>query len=728
MTCLIFFLYRYVPVQTLKVSKIRARHLGEKPKIKIKYPKKYSIKTGASSLTLLKNDMPWTLHPLPPPLPTSQTIRLEVDKSMPWALHPLPPPMKTKTYFDYYWSDGKRQQKNRYKPLIAPVKPSHYVKNTNFNKYIGPNKPSTVTHVKQPDHYHDESDYKPPADEYTDHVDHNQLHKPDADDFNHVGYKQVDYKQVDYNHVDYNKSPDEYKSSDDYKTEYPRPVVGDQHENDDDGYHSSYSHDDHGSDLGDFPSQPPSSEYVSHITIEPSIQIASFSETELQGDGTTRDVSPSEKQKCQCTINGHRHKRDAANDTGGAATAELRTKDSIVEQSAARNAYAGRPSHVGHATDVQIVKSHDITDQSVFSDGSTGYVQQVRNINTPAATVATGSLRPGDKRPIDGNRVETKNVDSTFRDDSDKFKNEFGRQINSWDESKANKGQFSLPLKPNGDSGGGAVGGDGNVGYDNDDFGYRTTRKPNHERGYHVTKSTVENSDRGVAFSVQTPFSVSSFSTNVGHPGSDNERHKFRYTADVRGSRTTPSPLLSSFPSEYPEEEPLEFEQFGFQSALTTNDGSRGPSFFSRHPSFSDKPSAGYLTPHFSRDFDDDRDRSKPFRYNAGSSDRFNGDRFKGSRPSSREESVLEYFQPIVMDFDKKSKDDSDFKFFGGNNGGAGEKTRYFGKSDSSVGGGFSKFKKNQDLDPLRLPGRLHESNENLSRKMHFHPSTFDID
>lgn len=818
----------YVPVQTLKLSKLRARQIAE-PKLRLKYPKKISIATEDSSLTLLKNDLPWTLHPLPPPLPTAKTIKLEVDKSMPWALHPLPPPVKTKNYSDYYWPDSKTRPKYYYRS--KPSKPYRYINNYNNNNYKYKNpkahssfkptseysKPavnfkSVVNHDTKPDDYNSHGDHKPA--DYNSHADHKPVdyndnnNKPDDNNYNHVGYqpdsfKYIDYKHTDYKHVDY-KSPD-------YKSEYPKHAMDEEpHEihNDDDHYDHNdvyhYSHDDHSAQINDSPSQapPPSAEYVSHITIEPSIQIASFSETELQGDGTNRDSSSlsqgdAKHRSCQCTINGHRHKRDAdteddhdgprhlpwaTNDTAAVTnidandnrTATRKPTDSNAAQSS-RNAYFA--PRVGHATDVQIIKSHDITDQSMINGpangpgpaddpahahgpagsangpgpaNGVGYVQRVRDMHydLPVARPTPAEAK--------------KNDATTFRDESDKFKVDFGRDINAWDETKsaANKqgSRYSLIQHDVGGGGGSGVGNSGLA----EDYGNRPTRdRPDTRgRGYHAVRSKVENSDRGVSFSVQTPFSVSSFSSNVRHP--EERQSRFRYTGHKSESSASPSPapLLSSFRTEHAEP-PLDFEQFGLKSALGDD---RPLDHFSRDL-FEDKqpepvpigrlssrfpesfgadrrPSSGFLgrpVSHFSRDFghdNDDRNRHlKTFRYNnakhgpSQSVDDLFDIRSKGGRPSN-EESVLEYFQPVVIDFDKSKQDGNDFKSFGGgggssNNYGGGDKSRYFGKTDTSI---FAKFKKNQNSDHLRLPGRLHESNENLSRKMLLHPSTFDID
>lgn len=629
--------------------------------------------------------------------------------------------MKTKTYSDYYWPGAKTRQKTPYRGK-SPKNPNRYVKNTNY-KHLG-SKPAATADTKP---------FKPsvgyePADDYRNHVDHGRDHYDEHD---------VDYKHADYNHVD-SKSPDYPKSEDEDDGDHG-------HHHRQHAYRDPYPHDDHTAEMISDPqspsSQPPSSEYVSHITIEPSVQIASFSQTELLGDGTNRETvseSDASKPKCQCTINGHRHKRDAdnartADDTAAAgvvtttATA-VQTNDSNAEQSS-RNAYV-RPS-VGHATDIQILKSYDISDQSTVAadDPTAGYVQQVRGLNA-------NPRRP----PAIGNREQPKKSDAmTFRDDSDRFKVDFGRQINSWDESKSTADK-ERPSPLQSDGGGG--------GYDNDDYRYRLTRKPNQGRGYRITQTKVENSDGGVAFSVQTPFSVSSFSSNVRHPATRERQSQFRYTDD----KTTTSP--SPFQSEY-SAEPLDFEQFGLQSALEQEDKPRdsglltAPRFSTR--GFNEKPAEtisqwtqrfpegfgggdgpsgfpGRPASQFSRDLGDgDRGRSNPFRYNAkpSPSDRFGG-RLRGGRPSSGgDASVLEFFEPVVVDFDKKPKDGDDFKPFGNGNG-AGDRSRYFGKTDSAAG--FSKFKKNQNPDQLRLPGRLHESNENLSRKMLFHPSTFDTD
>jgi len=810
-------------VQTLKLSKLRARQIAE-PKLRLKYPKKISIATDDSSLTLLKNDLPWTLHPLPPPLPTSKTIKLEVDKSMPWALHPLPPPVKTKNYSDYYWPDSKTRPKHYYRS--KPLKTYRYINNNykyknpkiqaNFKPTLEYSKPavgykSVVNHDTKPNDYNSHPvDHKP--------VDYNSNNKHN-DNINNVDYsspdsfKYIDYKHTDYKHIDY-KSPD-------YKSEYPKHTMDEEtHENnnDDDPFNHNdhndiyhYSHDDHSAQNNDLPSpssqQPPSTEYVSHITIEPSIQIASFSESELQGDGTNRDSSSVSQddakhhRTCQCTINGHRHKRDAGDEndsdddhrnlpwTMNGTTVDInnnydnnnRTAIRLPTDSDAapssRNAYVA--PRVGHATDVQIIKSHDITEQSMINGPSPpngpslsigpgpangpglangiGYVQQVRNMNNDHPVIKLP--------PAETERGQAKKNDATtFRDESDKFKVEFNRDVNDWDESKSDgnkQGRYSL-IQSDVNNGDGGV----NSGMA-DDYGSRPTRdKPDMRgKGYHVVRSKVENSDRGVSFSVQTPFSVSSFSSNVRHP--EERQSRFRYT----GHKSEPSsslssvPLLSSYRNEY-SEPPLDFEQFGLKSALG-DDHPLSPDHFSRDL-FDDKPpetvTIGRLSSrfpesfgniasnrrpssgisdrpasYFSRDFgQDDRSRLKtslkPFRYNAkhGPSqsvdDLFNT-RPKGGRPST-EESFLEYFQPVVIDFDSKSKQDDSslLKSFGGsnnNNFGSNDKSRYFGKTENSV---FAKFKKNHNSDQLRLPGRLHESNENLSRKMLLHPSTFDID
>lgn len=813
--------YKYVPVQTLKLSKLRARQIAE-PKLRLKYPKKISIATEDSSLTLLKNDLPWTLHPLPPPLPTSKTIKLEVDKSMPWALHPLPPPVKTKNYSDYYWPDSKIRPKSYYRS--KPSKPFRYTNNNynykkpkvhaNFKPTLEYSKPaveyhSVVDHNTKPNDYNSHADYKP--------VDYNSNNKHN-DNNNHVDYpsdsfKYIDYKHVDYKHVDY-KSPD-------YKSEYPKHTMDeDTHENNnnDDHYDQNdvyhYSHDDHSAQNNDLTSpssqSPPSTEYVSHITIEPSIQIASFSESELQGDGTNRDSSSVSQgdakhhRSCQCTINGHRHKRDVGDHNDGDdnrhrlpwamngttvddnedydnenRTAIRKPTDSNAAQSSRNGYFAPR---VGHATDVQIIKSHDITDQSMIngprpangfdlSNGpgpangpglanGMGYVQQVRNMNNDHPVIKLST--------VDTDRGQAKKNDAAaFRDESDKFKVEFNRNINDWEKSKSagdKQGRYSSvsPEVSSVDGGSGGI----NSGIA-DDYGNRPTRdKPDTRgRGYHAVRSKVENSDRGVSFSVQTPFSVSSFSSNVRHP--EEHQSRFRYTGHKSDSSSSlsPAPLLSSFQDGY-SKPPLEFEQFGLKSALG-DDHPLSPDHFSRDL-FEDKspetvtigrissrfpesfgtvapdrrPSSGFSdrpASYFSRDFGhDDRNRLKtslkPFRYNAKHGPSQSVDNLfdipsKGGRPSN-EESVLEYFQPVVIDFDKKSKqDDSDFlrsvggssnNYFGGN-----DRSRHFGKTENSV---FAKLKKNQNSDQLRLPGRLHESNENLSRKMVLHPSAFDID
>ncbi|XP_025206367.1 homeobox protein 2-like [Melanaphis sacchari] len=803
--------YKYVPVQTLKLSKFRARHIGE-PKLRQKYPKKISIATKDASLTLLKNDLPWTLHPLPPPLPTSKTIKLEVEKSMPWALHPLPPPVKTKNYSDYYWPDSKTRPKYFYRAL--PLKSYRYTNNNykyknpkvqaNFKPALEYSKPAvdyktTVDHNTKPNDYNGPADHKQPVD-----YDSNNNHN---DNNNQVDYpldsfKYIDYKHTDYKHVDY-KSPD-------YKSEYPKHTIDDEtHENinDDDHFDHNdiyhYSHDDHSAQSNNLqspPSQPPpSAEYVSHITIQPSIQIASFSESELQGDGTNSDSSSVSQgdakhhRSCQCTINGHRHKRDAGDDNAGDhnlrrlpwtmnstavdinknydinnRTANRKPIDTNTAQSS-RNVYIA--PRVGHATDVQIIKSHDITDQSMINVPSSvngpsstngphlangmGYVHKVRNMNNDHPVIKLSS--------VETDHGQAKKNTTTFRDESDKFKVEFNRDINNWDKSQSagnKQGRYSLIKSDvsSDDSGGG-----GENSKITNDYGHRPTRdKPDmREKGYHVVRSKVENTNRGVSFSVQTPFSVSSFSTNVRHP--EEHQSRFRYTGHK--SELSPSlssePLLSSFQNQY-SEPALDFEQFGLKSALD-DDHPLNPDHFSRDLFENKSPEIGRLSSrfqenfgsvatdrrpslgisdrpasYFSRDFGrDDRSRLKtslkPFQFNtkhgsSQSSDDLFDIRSKGGRPPT-EESFLEYFQPVVIDFENNSKQgNSDFsKSFGSsnNNYGGNDKSRYFGKTENSV---FSKFKKNHNSDQLRLPGRLHESNENLSRKMLLHPSTFDID
>jgi len=388
-----------------------------------------------------------------------------------------------------------------------------------------------------------------------------------------------------------------------------------------------------------------------------------------------------------------------------------------------------------------------------------GYVQRVRNMNKDHPVAR---LPPADEASRDRHAQAKKNDATTFRDESDKFKVDFGRDINAWDESKsaANKpgGQYSL-IKQDVGGGDGGGSGVGNSGFA-DDFENRPTRdRPDtRARGYHAVRSKVENSDRGVSFSVQTPFSVSSFSSNVRHPGERQSRFRYTGRKSESSASPSPSPLLSSFRTGY-EEPPLDFEQFGLKSALD-DDHPIGHDYFSRDL-FEDKqpesvtigrlssrfpesfatdrrPSSGISdrpVSQFSKGFshdNDDRSRLKSFQYNAKhgpsqSVDDLFDIRPKGGRPSN-EESVLEYFQPVVIDFDKSKQDNNDFKSFGGgsnaNHGGI-DKSRYFSKTDTSI---FAKFKKNQNPDQLRLPGRLHESNENLSRKMLLHPSTFDID
>lgn len=825
-------------MQTLKLSKVRARKLAE-PKVKLKYPKKLSIKTEDSSITVVKNDIPWTLHPLPPPLSTARpTIRLEADKSMPWALHPLPPPVKTKNYSDYYWPDPKSRPPKyfygtkpykftnaykHHKPAVTDFKPSNFkysgfkpsdYRPSNFNPpgFVDPSEYRPAVDYK-PDVFK-QADHKPPENNVNSlHNNNNKNYNKHVNDYKHVDYKHVDYKQhVDYKSPDYKQNVD-YKSPD-YKSDFPKfpeeqggddvGDAGDHHAYD----HSSYAHDDHSADADDFPSPSalsgPQSEYVSHISIEPSIQISSFSETELQGDGSTRqtvshDNSSSEQTRCRCATNGqhlvverpveerpinvHRHKRSAngteRNATIGTVTVQQppmspKLNDSVAERSA-RSSWFSRP-HVGHATDVEIQKSHDITDLSPMVVGNR--VQPARG-DSP-----TKALRPPD-RVVGG---QPKKID-LFKDDSDMFKVDFGREINAWDESKAaaaakgpspprytslrnfgfgdsaGNGDGGSDSKPRdgwfvsagsgggGGDGGGSDGGGGGGG--GSDFGSRQTRKPDQGRGgYRVTTSKKENKEGGVSFSVQTPFSVSSFSSNVRHPFAEHDDGYSRSRSRFGESRTTPSPLSYQSPSSSlssDHEAPLDFEQFGFKSA----------DHFSRPGFDNDKPSAmdggdkhvfsegfggdrtsefpGRLSEHFSRDFGDDNrgnGRFKPrFRYitkDRGSvADRFNdGQRFKDGRGggggggAGSKETVLEYFQPVVVDFADKSKDDKlRFKLpFGNDDEGS---RGYFSKTDST---GFGKFKKDRNPDPLRLPGGLHESTENLSRKMLFHPSTFDID
>lgn len=767
-------------MSTLKVSKLRARQIAE-PKLKLKYPKKYSIKTEDASLTVLKNELPWTLHPLPPPLPTSKTVKLEVDKSMPWALHPLPPPMKTKNLSEYYWPDPKKPKyifgskpppklyrfANGYKTHPGPIKP------------IGDFKPSAYYADKKPVAYKPNGGYKHVVDHhkpggehehdgYNKHIEFNQVDfkSPDyksphykSQDYKSPDYKSPDYRSPDYKSPDY-KSPDykspDYKSPDykslDYKTEYPKHVDDDHSEEHDDhgDYHhyhhgQSYPHDDRSAKTNGSPapalvpsspssSQPVSSEYVSHLTIEPSIQIAAFTATEMQSDSTTRDPvsrgkEPS-RQKCQCTmVNGHRHRRDvdaagvANGSFDGTTTAgSVRAEGSIVAERTSRSPYA--PSNVGHATEVQIVRSHDISGQSAtIDDGG-----QAKQTNPGVPSPAAYAERPT-AATAEANRVESKQID-VFRDESDKFKVDFGRPVNNaW----------------NGGSGSSAVG------HSNDDHGVSDVNRPTKKPGrvYHVTKSKVDNKEGGVAFSVQTPFSVSSFSSNLRHPLA--EEHQFRYTG---GTRDTDSPLLARSPFGGSDDgygaEPLDFEQFGLRSALRTDDDrddDKGSPlsgrWTSRFPGGNRDFPDRWQTSHFTHDFGG-RSKSKRPSFDFGAEktplDRFNGgDRFKGGKGhSSSGESVLEYFQPVVIDFEGKSPRGQDGHGFSkssfgpttdnDSHGGIDHdgKSRYFGKSDSSAG--FPKFKRVRKTDPLRLPGRLHESNENLSRKALFHPSTFDID
>lgn len=847
------FFHRYVPVSTLKVSKLRARQIAE-PKLKLKYPKKYSIKTEDASLTVLKNELPWTLHPLPPPLPTSKTIKLEVDKSMPWALHPLPPPMKTKNLSEYYWPDPKKP-KYIFGSKHHPMKLYRFT-NGGYKTQNGPKpsngefKPSPYYHVadkkpvayKQPNGYK-QFDHNKPSDEhkheggYNKHVEYNQVDfkspdykSPDyrSPDYKSPDYKSPDYKSQDYRSPDYKsqdykspdyKSPDykspDYKSPDykslDYKNEYPKHVDDDHSEEHDDhgsNYHhhhgqsSSYSHDDRSAKTNGSPpptssmpsspssSQPVSSEYVSHLTIEPSIQIAAFSATEMQSDGTTRDTVSRGKEaarpKCQCPmVNGHRHKRDvdtriANGSYDGTTTTGTVPAESSMADRTSRSLYA--PSNVGHATDIQIVRSHDITGQSVATDDGGGQANStpVEYVERSTATTA------------EANRVESKRIDP-FRDDSDKFKVDFGRTINNaWNgggsgsssvvASSNDGGRFSSSKsKSNDDRGGGGDGGgdphhsSGNFAGGIDNFGGgggnfggsdvdRSNRKPG--RVYHVTKSKVENKEGGVAFSVQTPFSVSSFSSNLRHPLT--EEHPFRYTGGTRG---TESPLLARSPFGSDDgygSEPLDFEQFGLRSVLRTDDdgddddrrpglssGRQSGGYLSRDTFDEGSPSSGrwtsrfpggntdpfpdsrQKTSHFTRDFGDRRSKQPSFNFGTEKSplNRFinTGNRFKGGKghsSSSDDGPVLEYFQPVVIDFEGKSKGQdgdgfskSSFSIDNGHGVGLNDKSRYFGKSE-----GFPKFRRNQKTDALRLPGRLHESNENLSRKALFHPSTFDID
>lgn len=740
LTRLIFFFFphRYVPVQTLKLSKLRTRQIAEPPKLRVRYPKKFALKVEEAEPPLLKNDLPWTLHPLPPPLPTSKTSKLEADKSMPWALHPLPPPMKTKTRSDYYWPGAKTTRKK--KPYGAVnrfvKKANHKYPSSTADRKPAPGLPSSADTTKSPD-FKPSSEYNEhqvtavdhtapveytPAVDYYNHVDHSKTpdhynkhagHSKTPDNYNN---KHVEYKNEDYNHVDY-KSPD-------YKNDYPKAEYeddNDHHHPHDASYHNSYPHDDHTAEIIDSPSPPSSAEYVSHITIEPSIQIASFSETELQlDDGTKTVLESGGKQKCQCVAgNGHRHKRDtaAATDNSDAAATDnsdgggAATNDSNAEQSSLNAYVSGRPN-VGHATDIQILKSHDITDQSTMMmmaggepAAAGGHVQQARGSQQQ-------QRRPPPANADNGDREQPKMLDAaSFRDESDKFKVDFGREIGyRGDKSKspaaAVDDKVRSLLKPDD---GAAVRNADNAG---DDYGYRLTRRPNRERGYHVTKSRVENSDRGVAFSVQTPFSVTSFSSNTHRRRPDNERgrnhqsSRFRYTDD----KATPSPFRSEDPAV-----PLDFEQFGLQSAVQGgHDGAIGSGQWTqRFPAENfgggdgdgdGLEFSGRFTSHFPRGFDDRSRTDGAFRHDAKQSplDR----RFNNGRSRDETGSVLEYFQPVVLDFDAGSRDGD-------------------GGFDSV---GFSKFKKNQNPDRLRLPGRLHESNENAFSKMLFHPSTFDID
>lgn len=732
-------------MQTLKVAKVRARKIAE-PKIKIKYPKKFSIKTEDSSITVLKNDLPWTLHPLPPPLSTATTVKLEADKSMPWALHPLPPPVKTKNYSDYYWPDSKTRPKYVYvtKPLI--IKPYKFAKAYKQHKFAAtaPDfRPSDFKHSGFTLSDYKPVDYKPPA---SDNYKHGNYDRPAADYKHANNVKHVNYKHIDYKHVDY-KSPD-------YKPEFSQHADDDadlDERLEDDGQHPvydhhSYSHDDHsaaadvhdggGDDDNDddgyksSPSrQPQSSEYVSHISIEPSIQVATFSETDTRGAGTSQQaVSQGVKTTCRCPATGHRHKRHAPdNDT--AVAAAIKT-DSVAEPSAVMrgNSFAASRWNTGHATDVVIQKSHDITDN----------------------LMPTITANASERRPIGsgGDTRWPKKMGTTFRHDSDMFKVDFGHNTGARDEHESRE-RYLLDDDT-------AAGGGG-------DFGNRQVRKPDRPRGYHVTKSMVENNGGEVSFSVQTPFSVSSFSSNVRQQPYAEEHDDYRSGFQFTEPKTT----SSSSSAEYLK--PLDFEQFGFKSALQTDDKLSGrprTGHFSRN-GFSDRPSSVFGGDRFSENFDDETsdfssssggsrlgtpfsrdfgdDRSKPFRYNTknrgsgllSSSNRFNAG---GPSPSSSltqsgatsDGSVLEYFRPVVVDVFGKSDDNkSRFKIpaaFGNHNGGNnyGDRSRYFGKTANPTG--FSKFRHNQNPNPLRLPGGLHESTENLSRKMVFHPSTFDVD
>lgn len=730
-------------MQTLKVSKVRARKIAE-PKIKIKYPKTFSIKTEDSSITVLKNDLPWTLHPLPPPLSTATTVKIEADKSMPWALHPLPPPVKTKNYSDYYyWPDSKIRPKYVYMSKPLTIKPYKFANAYKHHKLAAtaadfrPSDPFKHSNFALSDYK--PVDYKPPV---SDNYKHDSYDRPAADYKHADKVKHVNYKHIDYKHVDY-KSPSDYKPEhvDDDADLDEHLEDGGQHPVYD---HHPYPHDDHlatdlhegggGDDDNDVdgggykssPSrQPQSSEYVSHISIEPSIQVATFSETDTRSSGTGRPTVSMQgvRPACRCPATGHRHKRHAAPDNDTAAVGV----DSVAEPSAVTrgNSFGASRRNAGHATEVVIQKSHDITD------------------NLMPAITANSS----EQRPIDGGsdaRWPMK-TGTTFRDDSDMFKVDFGRNAGARDKPETRE-RYLLDDDANARDGG--------------DFGNRQVRKPDQPRGYHVIKSAVENNGGEVSFSVQTPFSVSSFASNVrqrpyAEEHDDDDRSEFQFTE--------PRTMSSSSSSSDHYLKPLDFEQFGFKSALQTSGrqqagqfsrngfNDRSPSVFGGDRFFDDETfefsSSGdsRLGRPFSRDLGDDR--SKPFRYNtrdrggllsSSNRGRFNAGGSSSSSPllksgaTSDDGSVLEYFQPVVVDVFGKSDDNKPrFKApaaFGNHNGGNnyGDRSRYFGKTANPTG--FSKFRRNQNPNPLRLPGGLHESTENLSRKMVFHPSTFDVD
>ncbi|XP_050535985.1 probable cyclin-dependent serine/threonine-protein kinase DDB_G0292550 [Daktulosphaira vitifoliae] len=673
---------RYIPMEKIKLTKMRARKLAT-PSMKFKYPKKYPLKEDDFTASLSNNNLPWTLHPLPPPLTTVKSSLIDAHKNVPWALNPLPPPVKTKSYSDYYWSNMKKTPV-KFKRKYRPMKPIHVVEHKPFgSKSIN---------------------YKP-----------TELKSSDI-------IKTINFKS---NKLNNEKLKSDKLTGIDYKSELNQkyseedPIKDYFNNHDQRNIHDEQRQSESSSTENFLPSKAPSY-MTTHITIEPSIEIASFSETELQGDSTSSNaVSYDDSQhRCHCILNGHRHKRQTEisnlniNDNG--TTIDWRG-DTRVERS--HDHY----SSVGHATEIEVQKSQDISDQPIVNGSPINYEQHVREMN-----IAT--MLKNDKVPSESINHKQEIIDNIHSiKDSDKFKINYGIDLNNLDESRssrisANKGEISLKLNDENTSG-----------------KLRSTEigsNPNKERRFQLTKSKIENSDKGVAFSIQTPFSVASFASNIRYPLSEGHQSQFKYT-----NEESPQSMFHTDLSE-----PLDFEQFGLKSAVGEDKQSNSGQYLTEFSkSFGDMPfytNTGQLIldmthnsqdktlnsrrtePHFSLNFEKNHERSNLFRYNTP---------IYSNRPLSRltkirdeaDKSYLEYFQPVIIDFEKSDKTKS--KLFGqnSNNNNNNNNFNYFEKSDSSM---FPRFKKNDNPDSLRLPGRLHEFNEHLTRKMILHPSTFDID